>query len=925
MTSTATRPLESFLPSGQQMRGGAYPSGTVTQIEQLSFRILRRLFAPMVPRWQMKRARRLLLESTLNAISTNDSEMRVQAAAESAMLFASALGQVMPFTDGGKEEGVDHPFRSGRPESTRPPMPPLFSGTNLQSRPAESEPKDDSTEDGGAESTEGHSDGNGVEDEPNDSDPQSRHGPVAELSPEALFSVNVLTSGTVASSASRQQQQSSPLTASQQRALDRVKAHIADTVRESMKLRVHLQLERIQSSLEPAHEVLILLSGSLHRRYPVVGPAGAVAYSDGSGAPGSTTRESPGVSRTSPRFGSAAGASPTSHCPSASSASSLNATVTGHGARTGQSSLRATVRRSSLLVPAQHGGLLPSGNAMASDVLRAPLVLGELSTLGGFPVCEELTVDSERCLIGSINKNAYCSFIASLPTGMQKRLMLSALTQRERLLPFFAPMTLGRLRLCPLLSMLSNEQLAHLKDHLMPKVLAAGMLCSERADPQHIFFIRRGLVRTEREGSANVERWGATSPKGRTVLVEGHTFGEAPCIFRESLGDSFYALSHVDAYLLPFRVLIQLMKQQPEVQSTVYSCAKAVSILREKDFEGVLRFSPGENNVYGLQGVANSRSGMFDQSGRGAHRGPTVAGSRLGSRAGSFIGDSSANVVHTVTVASPPTAAGLGGGPTISRRVTIYEAAEAMGGPDAGGGALVGGKVSPGLITAMHRIPLLSLIAPREVVEEIQRFWRCVRYEKGDVIFGRGSECNRVLLFYEGRAGLVLDENALRRELLPTPFGVADLAVLASAQAANVNNGTNAAANILQIIPQGHVVGYTCVLRHRWTRTVIALDDSVEVWEISRVSLVNVLRRHGMEKKMWAAVQQVLQPLVPQTERIHALDLQPLCHPMPNSLWGEQLLANVHPVRLGETSLFPVWREGDFPLDHAALENKSRS
>ena len=71
---------------------------------------------------------------------------------------------------------------------------------------------------------------------------------------------------------------------------------------------------------------------------------------------------------------------------------------------------------------------------------------------------------------------------------------------------------------------------------------------------------------------------------------------------------------------------------------------------------------------------------------------------------------------------------------------------------------------------------------------------------------------------------------------------------------------------------------------------------------------------------MQTASLQLRQPLAVQKDRLTVLDYQPLLHPMPNSLWSQQAVPNVHPVVVTKegAACFPVWREGDFPLDRRA-------
>lgn len=600
-----------------------------------------------------------------------------------------------------------------------------------------------------------------------------------------------------------------------------------------LKFSVHLRNEHLRSPWEPGHEVLLLLAGTLRRTTPTVGS------------------DSRGIN--SKLWNAKASAAKASHRSSSSTMSLSSTTLTS----------RTMIRNNaaSLLLP-----LLRPKEPIAVDTVHAPLVLGELPCIGGFPACENLTVESEEVFLATMSTSVYCTLLSAMPLSVQRVLMMKALRKREAMLPFFAPITVSRLRLCPLLTLLKQDDLEHILEYAVPKVYASGMLCSEQYDPKHIFFIRRGTVRMECAALSGLDRnLLRFTTRGRTKLVEGHTFGESMCIFQESLGEAYYAVSHVDAYLLPFNVLVQRMKVQPEVMKVVRNSARALSLLHQREFKSVA-FSPLEEALPKLH--------------------------------------------HPRTTAAAPPAPGRtaimndffsAATPQLARKVTIFERCDASETTSALPN-LRGGRVSTGLIGAMLNVPLLNLIADESVLQELTCYWKCVTYRCGDAIVQRGEECNRLLLFFEGQAGIVINEMALRT---------------AKASLANRNEldlppvGTREG---VCVIPPGHIFGYTCARRHRWTHTVLALEDHVEVWEVNRATLLAVLRKHNLDRLLQAVTLQILQPLAYVQDRLTVLDYQPLLVQQPGSLWLEGV-PSLHPVARCEQPLYPTWKDGDFPAN----------
>ncbi|GET91596.1 hypothetical protein, conserved [Leishmania tarentolae] len=744
---------------------------------------------------------------------------------------------------------------------------------------------------------------------------------------------------------------------------------------------VHLQEEILEWEWEPASEVLVLVGGTLERHGTAVAMRKMTASTVGghsvgaSVLPGGSQRASAvvghGFSRRGSIFssdggrleatrrGSAVMLLSTSSCGGAAASSAALPPTSAISCRlpnnSGQdraasisgmdvSAGAPAMSNSSLL---QTHPFVPAPAEAGTEFLTAPQVLGELACVGGFPYCAALSVSSPMAIILRIPKVVYCHMVTECATSVgQQRLLVEALQMRERLLPYFAPLTRARLRICPLLARLRTEQLEHIRDLVIPRVYAAGMDCGEEVQPTHIFFIRRGVVQMRREETvsgnnddAQISNSGSASPqkgtlmaaphtnlslelpRNRSLLVEGHTYGEMSCIFGDIVGVRHRAVTHVDMYLLPFQVLIQLMKQEPEVHSLIYHSAQELSYMCNKEWTGAL-FGPRLVGAIlpGVHGVVPA-DGMLALMAAGAHE------RARGSGSSAYRGQGPAEV--SVSSFHPPTdsVSRSGGGghqnPAMTRRVTIFEeASKSVGTGDSAGGSarrtsalpLTGGRVSSALLSAMEHLPLVSLLPgiTSDFYHACIQQWQCVRYNKGDTIVTSGEECNRLLLFFEGRAGIVMNAAQLRE----VRSGALDSSDISSASLVAVCP-----------IPSGHIVGYTCVRRHRWTRSIVALDDVVEVWELRRNTFVQLLRTHGVVQEMQVATLQVLQPLVAK-ERLKVLDYQPLLHPMPSSLWKEQAVPNVHPVVATNenTVLFPVWREGDFPLDRrqTAIEATAR-
>ncbi|RNF05081.1 hypothetical protein TraAM80_04727 [Trypanosoma rangeli] len=494
------------------------------------------------------------------------------------------------------------------------------------------------------------------------------------------------------------------------------------------------------------------------------------------------------------------------------------------------------------------------------DVIGAPAVFGEYTTVGGYPCTECLVTESLLVVTATLSKEAYCEILGAFPRPIQQHVLLMAFRSREKLLPRFAPMNLARMRLCPLLTELSDENLLHLMDYLVPCTRAAGMQIGEPNNPKHIFFIRRGAVHIRDEEALVAEVIPPTQARSRSLFLEGHTFGERQCIFREALGDCFYALTNVDLYLLPFSVLIQFMKQQPDARTTIYASARAASAVLENDYGG-MRFVPASLEKLGIVMLGSAQLSKWFQR--------RVNISTASSSCTSVFGTLNSNLGK---VKNPMGYAAPG--------------------------------ASPHFIEQIHKIPLLNLCTPPDAFYvECALHWKMTSYDSGDYIVHRGSECNCLLLFPQGGAAVVLEEKHI-------PQGA-------------VNLPPAALHNKLSAVPRECIIGYTCVRRHPWTLSVIAMESQVEVWEMKRVTFVELLRKHQLDRKLQDLVLQLMQPLMRLRSRSVVLDMQPLLTPLPNSLWSEGRIPNLHPVSPSECLRFPVWKEGDFPMQSHNLNRRS--
>nr|CCD14794.1 unnamed protein product [Trypanosoma congolense IL3000] len=234
----------------------------------------------------------------------------------------------------------------------------------------------------------------------------------------------------------------------------------------------------------------------------------------------------------------------------------------------------------------------PTG-AEKKTVLTAPVMVGEYCTVGNFPCPEYLVADSQFVIIGWIPKSAYCALLEALSQGIQRSILTRALKARERELPNYAPMTLSRMRMCPLLAQLGDDKVSTLMSQLVPQVCPAGVQIDGSSVQKHIYFIRRGVVYLQQDESTSQKNFCPSMPMSRSFYMEGHTFGERQCIFREALNSSFYTLVNVDLYLLPFSCVTQMMESNIDIRTQKYRSCQAVLCKASKiSTKGMALFPP---------------------------------------------------------------------------------------------------------------------------------------------------------------------------------------------------------------------------------------------------------------------------------------------------------------------------------------------
>lgn len=568
--------------------------------------------------------------------------------------------------------------------------------------------------------------------------------------------------------------------------------------------------------------------------------------------------------------------------------------------------------------PSHPSFLGSGGEECRGRVYAAPAVWGEMPCLGGYAWSTSLSVYSPIVIYATLSHIDYSSIITA--TGLlelQRALLYEALKNRELLLPYCAPMTIPRMRFCPLLTNLPEKVLEDLYTALIPRVFPAGVRINKYEVPRYIYFIRRGLVRREPDVEAYRDGTEARCdrPAHQALLVEGHTFGELTCIFRKAVRDAYFSMNHVEAYLLPYAVLDAWIERDAGVRKELEKQARSLYEVRGSTFPS-LKFTPSAVNP------REYLEGLLPPDG------------------------------FCVTLYKKALTEQRLAPESMSRRVEPAEGGETLRGE---------GRITAALLEAIQLIPVIGLVTPPTFPAQCLPHWRCMHYNAFQTILRRGEECNRVLFFFYGTAGVVVDEQCYQRE--------------------EAMGGWPSARSVVPIL-KGQMVGFGCVRRHRWMHSVVALENDVEVWELKRSALVLLLRQCNALEAVHLAVQQVLQPLYfPPTaclssvrhmnskrsslsadfsakfgiglgerepemlvdaehsetteggeglsksteaamlRRHIALDLQPLLHPTLHSLWSAHPVPALHPVSLvSHTPVYPVWKEGDFPLGESTVQ-----
>lgn len=658
----------------------------------------------------------------------------------------------------------------------------------------------------------------------------------------------------------------------------------------SQRVRLHIALEgeTVYWETERGHSVFLLLNGEVRQTTPKVTNAAATSAAAATEST-PTTGERGKEDGVEPKAAAAAAESPAAAAPAALTEEDKQNT----SVDLNQSVLRSLLPPTPYRTPRD----VKAAQEYVSEEISSPAVLGELAAMGGFPYGSTVEVTSEVAAFVVLSRLDYCRLVNASSYEVQKALLYEALCTRQSLLPYFAPMTPERLRLCSFFRTFPSGLLNDILRALIPRVYPAGAPMGEGEQPKHIFFIRRGVVRREPDpmsyhDAADVQ---CDRPRNQSLLVEGNTFGELACAFRETLRDNYFAVTNVDVYLLPYSVLENLMQHYPVIREMIETRGRTLYDLRCIISAG-LKFSPtlADPRTF-IQGVIPRDASIITSFRK-------LSG------------------LKRLTNTSPGTS-------TTQRRVTIAnDNNTTTSGP--GLPRLTGGRTSTEMLEIIQKIPVIHSVTPLTFSAKCSSLWSCTRYECGEVIVRRGKECNYLAFFYYGRAGVVIDEVGYQK--------------------------SGASPQTVIPIPAGHMVGYTCTRRHRWTRTIVALDPAVEVWLLKRSHLVSLLRQFDAQDAVNTAVLQLLQPLyfppapsssdmpsaaqqqqkqatagapAPPPERLVVLDMQPILRPMPNSLWAAHTVPNLHPVSLMSTSIvFPVWAPGDFPLGHSiAAEHSGRS
>ncbi|EPY17075.1 hypothetical protein AGDE_16438 [Angomonas deanei] len=445
------------LPSGRQMRENNVAESVQEEIREIALQVLKKLLAPIIFLKKGKQVRQQLTAQYLS--DTTEKEMLT--AAERTFHYISFLTHYTP----GLAEDVTRVGATGLVKRGVQEDHSTDASVSVDER--------DRTQEGGDEEEEGERTPTG------DSHATLPSGAI--LSPNArkiAFATKDDTSN--ASSPKHKRTQLEP------HQLNTIKQAIRDMLRTARRtVRVHN--ECIQWSVEPAHEVTLLLAGSVRRVFPTLGGENPHTIKP-SKPPLGAARESPASLNASRRGSTALGF--------VSAAGSVPVQFNGTGRRVSMAldALLSTARSNSTVAstPGSQGlrrqsmssaGKLKSTTAVAwsEEEVEAPSVFGEASSIAGFPYCQQLYVSSPTALLLQVPLSAYARLLAVCPVELQRTCMIAAMAWRQHYLPVFAPLTVSRLRMCPLLTSLKKDQLEGVLTHAVPRSFPAGMICNGEA------------------------------------------------------------------------------------------------------------------------------------------------------------------------------------------------------------------------------------------------------------------------------------------------------------------------------------------------------------------------------------------------------------------------------------------------------------
>lgn len=156
------------------------------------------------------------------------------------------------------------------------------------------------------------------------------------------------------------------------------------------------------------------------------------------------------------------------------------------------------------------------------------------------------------------------------------------------------------------------------------------------------------------------------------------------------------------------------------------------------------------------------------------------------------------------------------------------------------------------------------------------------------------------------------------RELIVSTSEICDRVVLLTRGSARVRDSSHRGGGLPFVV--GEAIGYTCLVEHRWTAPVVALEP-VDVWEIPRAEYMRFLQRRGLYKRVLGATMMLVQPMLHFRDRCAELEGDVTRLPQPNTL-PQLRTPNLHPVSLdAHVTQFPPLklRAPPPPRDKTAL------